>query len=154
MDKQQIIKLKSMYDSIAKKTEDGIEFWLARDLQPILGYTKWQNFESVLNKAIKSCETSGNDVLDHFTDISKIVKAGIASKDIGDLALTRYACYLVAQNGDSSKVEIAFAQSYFALQTRKQELIEERLELISRMEARDKLKESEKRLSKIYMSAV
>lgn len=110
MDRQLITKLKSAFDSIAHKTESGIEFWFARELQPLLGYTKWQNFESVINKAMKSCETSGNEVFNHFTDVSKIVKAGIAPKDIGDLALTRYACYLIAQNGDSRKKEIAFAQ--------------------------------------------
>lgn len=155
MDKRQIVRLKLAFDDIMQKTDDGIEFWFARDLQAILGYTKWQNFESVIHKAIKSCESSGNEALDHFTDVSKIVKAGVSTKNIDDLALTRYACYLIAQNGDPRKEEIAFAQSYFALQTRKQELIEDRLNLITRMEARDKLKESEKRLSQnIYERGV
>lgn len=155
MDKQQIAKLKTIFDEIAQQTEDGIEFWCARDLQPILGYSKWQNFESVINKAMVACETSGNGVGDHFTDVSKIVSAGAASKDIGDLALTRYACYLIAQNGDPRKEEIAFAQSYFALQTRRQELIEDRINLLARMDARDRLKESEKRLSQnIYERGV
>lgn len=155
MDKQQIARLKSVFDDIAYQAEDGIEFWCARDLQEVLGYTKWQNFESVIKKAITACEASENNVGDHFTDVSKIVAAGITSKDIGDLALTRYACYLIAQNGDPRKEEIAFAQSYFAVQTRKQELIEDRLNLISRMEARERLKESEKRLSQnIYERGV
>lgn len=155
MEKQLVLKLKSTFDKIMHTTDNGVEYWLARELQSVLGYTKWQNFESTIQKAITACETSGNEVSDHFTNVSKIVKAGIAPKDVGDLALTRYACYLIAQNGDPRKNEIAFAQSYFALQTRKQELIEDRLNLRSRMEVRDKLKESEKRLSQnIYERGV
>jgi len=156
MDKQLISQLKTVFDDIAQKTEDGIEFWLARDLQTVLGYSQWRRFNEAIDRAKIACESSGNAAKDHFADIGKMIETGKGAKrEIIDIALTRYACYLVAQNGDSSKEEIAFAQSYFALQTRKQELIEERLELITRLEAREKLKESEKRLSKnIYERGV
>jgi len=155
MDKLQIRQLKSIFDSIMRTTDDGIEFWLARELQEILGYASWQNFTKVIEKAESACRVSDNDVSNHFNDIIKIVAAGVSEKDIGDIALTRYACYLIAQNGDPRKKEIAFAQSYFALQTRKQELIEDRINLITRLEAREKLKESEKRLSQnIYERGV
>jgi len=156
MDKYQIGKLKSDFDSIMHMSEDGIEFWLARDLQEIFGYSQWRRFYDTIERAKIACETSSNDVLDHFVDVGKMVDIGSgAERDIGDIALTRYACYLIAQNGDPRKEEIAFAQSYFALQTRKQELIEDRINLITRMEARDKLKESEKRLSQnIYERGV
>ena len=155
VEKQIIAKLKLSFDEIVHKTDESVEFWLARELQIVLGYTKWQNFESVIEKAMTACKTSGNTIPDHFTDVSKIVKAGIAPKDIGDLALTRYACYLIAQNGDPRKDEIAFAQSYFAVQTRKQELIEERLETLNRLQLREQLRTSEKRLSQnIYERGV
>lgn len=146
MDKNRILILKNMFDSIVHTTEDGIEYWLARDLQSLLGYTKWDNFKNVVEKAKEACETSKAPIYNHFADIRKMVNAGVASKEINDIMLTRYACYLICQNGDPGKEEIAFAQSYFAVQTRKQELIEERIEYIQRNEARERLKTSEKKL--------
>ncbi|MCL2579354.1 MAG: DNA damage-inducible protein D [Oscillospiraceae bacterium] len=156
MEKQLIARLKASFDDIAHKTEDGIEFWFARDLQTVLGYAKWQNFENAVHKAMVSCESAGNEVSHHFTDVGKTIEMPkTAEKIITEYMLTRYACYLIAQNGDPKKEEIAFAQSYFALQTRKQELLEDRLSLIARMDAREKLKESEKRLSQnIYERGV
>lgn len=130
---------------------EGVECWSARELQKILGYTQWKNFKNVINKAKKSCEKAGEDIADHFADFGKMVQIGSgAQKEINDLALTRYACYLIAQNGDAStKSEIAFAQTYFAVQTRKQEIIEKRLLDVARVMARDKLSQSEKKLSGI-----
>lgn len=155
MDKNKIALLKTTFDEISHKTDDGTEYWLARELQVLLGYTKWDNFKNVIEKAKEACNNSKVPIDNHFADIGKMVKAGVAPKEIGDIMLTRYACYLIAQNGDSSKEEIAFAQSYFAIQTRKQELIEERIEYIQRTEARDRLKLSEKRLSQnIYERGV
>lgn len=155
MDKNRILILKNMFDSIVHTTEDGIEYWLARDLQSLLGYTKWDNFKNVIEKAKEACETSKAPIYNHFADIRKMVNAGVASKEINDIMLTRYACYLICQNGDPGKEEIAFAQSYFAVQTRKQELIEERIEYIQRNEARERLKMSEKKLSQnIYERGV
>ena len=155
MDKNKIITLKKMFDSIVHITDNGIEYWLARELQPLLGYTRWENFKNSINKARLSCENSNFSITDHFRDVTKIVEAGIASKKIEDVMLTRYACYLICQNGDPTKEEIAFAQSYFSVQTRKQELIEERIEYIERFEARERLKISEKKLSQnIYERGV
>lgn len=155
MDKNKLITLKSMFDEIVHTTEDGIEYWLARELQPLLGYARWENFKNAINKAKVSCETGNVAIDNHFRDVTKMVKAGVTHKDVEDYMLTRYACYLICQNGDSSKEEIAFAQSYFAVQTRKQELIEERMQYIQRTEARDRLKLSEKRLSQnIYERGV
>jgi DNA-damage-inducible protein D len=130
---------------------EGIECWSARELQNILGYTKWDNFKNVLDKAKKSCEQAGEEAKNHFADIGKMVEIGSGvEKEIPDIALTRYACYLVAQNGDATtKSEIAFAQTYFAVQTRKQEIIEQRLLDVARVTARDKLSKSEKKLSGI-----
>lgn len=126
----------------------GIECWSARELQEILGYSKWDNFVKVLDKAKKSCESAGEELQNHFADVGKMVLLGSGSeREIPDMALTRYGCYLVAQNGDSSKSEIAFAQTYFAVQTRKQEIIEKRLIDVERVTAREKLSKTEKKLS-------
>lgn len=156
MDKQQIARLKSAFDSIMRKTDDGVEYWLGRELQEIMGYAKWENFQNVIDKAKVSCENSGTFSTECFLDVRKTSPMpNGGTKEIGDIMLNRYACYLIAQNGDPHKEEIAFSQSYFALQTRKQELIEDRMNLLSRMEARDRLKESEKRLSQnIYERGV
>ncbi len=130
---------------------EGIECWSARELQTILAYSKWDNFKNVIDKAKSSCEKAGEDIKNHFAEIGKMVEIGSgAQKEIQDIALTRYACYLIAQNGDATtKVEIAFAQTYFAIQTRKQELIEKRLLDVARVTAREKLSKSEKKLSGI-----
>src|SRR3989338_4585684 len=147
--KQEIIhSLTKDFVSFAQYTEGGLEFWFARDLQHLLGYSKWENFQNVISKAKTACEISGHEVGDHFPDIRKtIVMPKNAEKEIDDLMLTRYASYLIAQNGDSSKESIAFAQTYFAMQTRKAEIIAERIEEIERIRARKKLSESEKELS-------
>ena len=149
MKKDIIIRLrKSFEDSSYEK--DGVEFWLARDLQNLLGYAEWRKFLGVIEKAKESCKNAGNNDYDHFVDADKMVTIGSgAERKIEDLMLTRYACYLIAQNGDPRKDEIAFAQSYFAIQTRKQELIEERIALMERFEARMKLTASETELSKL-----
>lgn len=146
---EKLVLLKKKFDDYAHKTEDGVEFWYARELQELLGYSEWRNFHNSIDKAILSCKTSNANVDDHFVEVNKIVKAGATSKEIQDYMLTRYACYLICQNGDTSKDEIAFAQSYFAVQTRKQEIIEERMQYIRRLDAREKLKESEKKLSQL-----
>ena len=136
--------------------DESIEFWFARDLQEPLGYARWENFLTAIQRAMTSCETTGYDPADHFRGVTKIVPLGSgAQRPVEDFMLTRYACYLIAQNGDPRKAPIAFAQSYFALQTRKQELIEDRMRLQARLEARDRLKESEKALSQnIYERGV
>lgn len=127
-----------------------VECWSARDIQEILGYSKWSNFLNVIDKAKKSCDRAGENVSDHFADIGKMVSIGSdTQRAIHNIALTRYACYLVAQNGDAAKSEIAFAQTYFAVQTRKQEIIELRLLDVARLAAREKLSKSEKKLSGI-----
>nr|WP_296832448.1 DNA damage-inducible protein D [uncultured Marvinbryantia sp.] len=157
MDEKKIGRLKKLFDDIIHKSEDGaIEFWYARELQPLLGYSRWENFELVIKKAMISCENAGGNVNDHFRGVTKMIKlAKNAERGIKEYVLTRYACYLIAQNGDVRKDEIAFAQSYFAVQTRKQELIEDRIKLIERLNAREKLRESEKRLSQnIYERGV
>jgi len=138
------------FENHSHTTENEIEFWFARDLQHLLGYSKWENFTNVIVKAKISCEVTDNDVLDHFPDIRKKVRLGSGSeREIDDIMLTRYACYLIAQNGDPRKDTIAFAQNYFALQTRKFELIEQRLKDWDRLQARQKLSYSEKELSEL-----
>ncbi|MBT3406414.1 DNA damage-inducible protein D [Candidatus Woesearchaeota archaeon] len=149
MENQTISRLTKHFEDYAYE-EDSIEFWFARDLKNLLGYEQWRNFLKVVEKAKESCKTSGNKVLDHFADASKMVKLGSGSeREIKDIMLTRYACYLIAQNGDPRKEDIAFAQSYFAVKTRKQELIEERIALKERFDAREKLAKSETELSKL-----
>lgn len=143
-------ELSSNFNGSAKKANDGTEYWCARDLQTILGYTKWDKFTNIIDKAIISCKMSGFEPSDHFLQVGKMINLPKgASREIQDYMLTRYACYLIAQNGDSSKEEIAFAQTYFAVQTRKQELIEERFAEIDRLKARKKLTETEKRFSEV-----
>lgn len=142
--------LTDTFEAHAQQTEGGIEFWLARDIQHLLGYTKWDNFLNVVSKAKTACEVSGHQLSDHFADVGKMVDLGSGSqREVDDIMLTRYACYLIAQNGDPKKQEVAFAQTYFAIQTRRAELIEQRLLENERVSARKKLTETEKELSQV-----
>ncbi|MFH0894936.1 MAG: DNA damage-inducible protein D, partial [Bacteroidota bacterium] len=148
MKKEIIQKLCKTFEEAAYEQDD-IEYWLARELQDLLGYSDWRNFINAIDKAKQSCETTGQLVFDHFVDVTKMVRLGSGSeRQVDDIMLTRYACYLIAQNGDPKKEQIAFAQSYFAIQTRKQELIEERILLNERLQAREKLVATETELSK------
>lgn len=155
MEKNTIIKLNKSFEEYAY-AEDGIEYWMARELQELLGYADWRNFLNAVDKAKESCKTTGEAILDHFVDVTKTIPMPKgASKEVPDIMLTRYACYLIAQNGDPKKEQIAFAQSYFAIQTRKQELLEERIQLMERLAAREKLAATETELSKnIYERGV
>jgi len=151
MKKDMIVQLHTSFEQCMQtETENGTTFWLARELQELLGYAHWRNFEPVVEKAKLACENSGFEVVDHFAHVRKMVELGSgAQREIDDVMLSRYACYLIAQNGDPTKEPIAFAQTYFAVQTRKMEVIEQRLEEMERLSARKKLTESEKQLSGI-----
>ncbi len=150
MNKDLLVRMQSQFDQLVRLHPDeaNLEFWFARDLQEPLGYARWENFLTAIQRAIESCKTTGYDPGHHFRGVTKMVALGSgAERAIDDFMLTRYACYLIAQNGDPRKEPIAFAQSYFAVQTRKQELIEERMKLMGRLEAREKLRSSERALS-------
>lgn len=148
MKRQLITKLHATLEKLVhKESRTGTEFWLARDLQQVLGYVRWSNFERVIEKAIVACKRATNDVDDHFLPVDKIDELAKPADSVRDYALTRYACYLIAQNAHSSKEAVAFAQTYFALQTRRQEIIERRLADQERVDARRKLSQSEKVLS-------
>ena len=142
--------LTETFEAHAQQTEGGIEYWLARDVQQLLGYTEWRNFTAVITKAKTACEVSQHAIFDHFVDVNKMVDLGSGSqREVDDIMLTRYACYLIAQNGDPRKEEIAFAQTYFAVQTRRAEIIEQRLLEAERVSARKKLTATEKELSQV-----
>jgi len=149
MDSEVVARLMKTFEDVSYE-ENGVEFWLARDLQVLLGYDEWRNFAKVVEKAKIACASSHQVVADHFVDVKKMVSLGSGSKrDVEDMLLTRYASYLIAQNGDPRKESIAFAQSYFAVQTHKQETLEKRIHLTERILARQRLKETETELSKL-----
>lgn len=149
MKSEEINNLFSQFEAAASELE-GVEFWSARELQCLLGYSKWENFEKAIKKAKDACVNAGELIANHFPDVRKMVEIGSnTERAIDDIALTRYACYLIAQNGDSRKVEISFAQNYFAVQTRRAEIVEQRLLEFKRVRAREKLSQTEKQLSGI-----
>ena len=160
MDIQKVNQYKSVFDSIVHEIKDdegnAMEVWYARELQSVLGYARWENFVVAIGRAMESCKSLNVGIDDHFRELTKMVGLGSGSqRPIQDFMLTRYACYLIAQNGDPKKEEIAFAQSYFAVQTRNAEIIEERIKLMARLETRDRLRTSEKQLSRnIYQRGV
>jgi DNA-damage-inducible protein D len=148
MKQEIIIQLHKNFEDYAQKTEKGLEFWYARDLQKLLNYEQWRNFQKVIEKAKIACENTGLSADDHFADASKVIIAGKgAQHHLDDIILTRHACYLIAQNGDPRKEEIAFARAYLSVQTRKQEVIEKRIAEGERLAAHEKLTTSEKELS-------
>jgi DNA-damage-inducible protein D len=149
MKSEVVARLQGQFDSTAQTVPgEGVEFWFARDIQEPLGYARWENFMTAIKRAIESCETTGFAPDNHFRGVTKMVQLGSgAQRAIDDFLLTRYACYLIAQNGDPRKEPIAFAQSYFAIQTRRHELIEDRMRLLARLDAREQLRGSEKTLS-------
>jgi len=145
-----IEQLTDTFEAYAQQVEGGVEFWLARDLQHLLGYSKWDNFLNVISKAKTACDISEQSIADHFANVGNMVELGSGSqREVDDMMLTRYACYLIAQNGDSRKQPVAFAQTYFAVQARKAELIEQRMLEVERLSARKKLTQTEKELSQI-----
>lgn len=149
VNREKIARMKAIFEGAAREL-DGIQIWLARDLQKLLDYTDWRNFQNVIAKAKDSCERAGAPVDDHFVDVTRVIEIGKGAKQrVVDIALTRYACYLIAQNGNPQKNVVAFAQTYFALQTRKQEVLEERIAERERLIAREKLSNTESELSGI-----
>lgn len=150
MERESFQGLKDQLDALMRRIDEfDVEFWFARELMLVLGYSRWENFQVALHRAITSCDSTGYNPDDHFRGVTKMIPlAKGAQRSIEDFMLTRYACYLIAQNGDPRKEEVAFAQGYFAVQTRKLELIEARIRLHARLDARERLRESERQLSK------